>query len=62
MGISTKELGFVVDVSKLEALGRKKNDLFRSMVRDERVEDLLNEARRTCDEHLEQLREIVREH
>lgn len=62
MGISTKELGFIVDSSKMEALGRKKNDIFRGMARDERVEELLTEARRTCDEHLEQMREIVREH
>lgn len=62
MGISTKELGSIVETSKIEALARKKNEIFRAMARDEQVEELLTETRRTCDEHLEQMREIVREH
>ncbi|MCL6595782.1 MAG: hypothetical protein K6V73_06165 [Firmicutes bacterium] len=61
MAITTKELSFVSDLAKAEAVGRKKADLFRSMVRDERVEDLVQETRRTSEEHLEQLRDIVRD-
>jgi len=60
MAISTVELGSIREISKIEALGRKKNELFRTMVRDERVEDLLNEARRTCEEHLSEMRDMVR--
>jgi hypothetical protein len=61
MAISTMELGSIVEISKVEALGRKKNEWFRTFVRDERVEDLVNEARRAAEEHLEQMRDIVRE-
>jgi hypothetical protein len=61
MAITTKELGSIVEISKIEALSRKKSELFRTMSRDERIEDLLTEVRRCGDEHLEQLRELVRE-
>jgi hypothetical protein len=61
MAITTKELSYVSDVAKLEALGRKKAEVFRAMARDERVDELLSEARRTAEEHLEQARDLVRE-
>ena len=61
MAITTKELGSIVEIAKIEALCRKKAELFRTMIRDERVEDLLNEVRRTGEEHLEQMRDLVQE-
>lgn len=61
MAITTKELGSIVETAKIEALGRKKAELFRTLARDERVDELLNEARRLGEEHLEQMRELVRE-
>lgn len=61
MALTTKELASIVDIAAIEALGRKKAEVFRTMARDERVEDLLTEAQRLGEEHLEQMRDMVRE-
>lgn len=61
MAITTKELGAVVEISKMEALAWKKARAFESMVQSSQVQELVDEARRTADDHLEHLREIVRE-
>lgn len=61
MAITTKELGWIVDTAKIEAVGRKKAELFRTMARDQRVDELLTEVRRNAEEHLEQMRELVQE-
>lgn len=61
MAVTTKELGEITEIAKMEALGRRKAELYRSMIRDERVEDLLNEVRRLSEDHLEQMHDLVRE-
>ena len=61
MAVTTKELGAIVEISKMEALACKKARVFQPMVQSSQVQELVDEARRTADEHIDHLREIVRE-
>jgi len=61
MAITTRELSEIVETSKIEALGRKKAEFYRAMARDQQVEELLTEVRRTAEEHLTEMRELVQE-
>lgn len=60
MAITTKELGSIVEISKMEALACKKARVFQSMVQSSQVQELVDECRRAADEHIEHLRELVR--
>jgi hypothetical protein len=60
MAVSTKELGSILEIAKVEHVANRKAAMFRSMVQAPAVEDLVDEWQRTTDEHLDQLREILR--
>lgn len=60
MAITTKELGAIVEISKMEALACKKARVFEPMVQGSQVHELVEEARRCADEHLDHLRDLVR--